>query len=318
MIFLRGIIFLLVFAYPFLLAAGDEGVSERDHIALPVSEVAYKITRWMVHTGLKPEQSEMVNGGIRIVATKGENNLDEIWLIEMSPLSPLGTDIYIQLQGKNSSQDQLKQLTEMYQIKENEQREVVTNSANVIPEPVLNQIANVACIHVRTRTRSIQFTGFFIDNDGLILSTAHDLLEHEHVSIISNTGIPYEGDVIKADFTKDLALIKVNAAKEDIVKITEGRNLLGMGEKIFLIGCPINLRGTIHQGFVNGPPRKVADVPLWQVQIKIEKGSSGSPVFDSSGAFVAVVKGRHREAKDIGFLIPLQVVVDFLKDYFSS
>lgn len=306
-------------AYPFCSASAEDVASERhESVPLPVAEVAYKVTQWLQRSGTTVHQSILKNGKVTIRGTGKDDDMITSWLIELTPQSSLGTELFIKLEGDETADEIISLFIEQFEPLNTENDSFALGGNNVIPEAILNQIDNVACIHAQSKTRSVQFTGFFIDKNGLILSTAHDLLEHEHVSIISNTGIPYEGDVIKADFTKDLALIKVNATKDDIVSITEGRNLLGMGETVFLIGCPINLRGTIHKGFVNGPPRKVNDVPLWQVQMKIQQGSSGSPVFDSTGAFVAIVKGRHREAKDIGFLIPLEVVVDFLKDYFSS
>ena len=319
MIFIRLFIALVFTGYPVFLSVADEvTVDWQNTVSIPVSEVAYKVNKWMRNSGLLIEQSALKNGGVRIIGSGGEKKQVEHWLVELTPRSSLGTEILIQLEGDDTAKERIHLLTERLQIRETGEETFVSEGDNVIPEPILSQIGNVACIHVQTKSKSVQFSGFFIDNEGLILGTAHDLLEHEQVKIMSNTGIFYEGDVIKADFEKDLALIKVNATKEDIVSITEGRNLLGMGETVFSIGCPVNLRGTIHRGFVNGPPRKVRNVPLWQVEMEIEPGSSGSPVFDNSGAFVAVVKGRHREAENIDFLIPLEVVVEFLKEYFSS
>jgi len=319
MTFTRLFIALIFTGYPVFLSVADEvKVDWKNTVSIPVSEVAYKVNKWMRSSGILVEQSALKNGVVRIIGSGGEKSQGEKWLVELSPRSSLGTEILVQLEGDDTANERIHLLTELFQIRETGEETFVSEGNNVIPEPILSQIGNVACIHVQTKSKSVQFSGFFIDNEGLILGTAHDLLEHEQVKIMSNTGIFYEGDVIKADFEKDLALIKVNATKEDIVSITEGRNLLGMGETVFSIGCPVNLRGTIHRGFVNGPPRKIGNVPLWQVEMEIQPGSSGSPVFDNSGAFVAVVKGRHREAKDIGFLIPLEVVVEFLKEYFSS
>ena len=318
MIFARLFIaIVLMVCHLSLAVAGDVKVDWQERISAPVVEVAYKVNKWMSSSGIVVDQSTLRDRGIRIVGTGGEENRGEKWLVELTPQSSLGTEVVIKMEGADTARERVNMLVEVLQSGETGKDRFIGEGGNVIPEPILNQIGNVACIHVQTKSKSIQFTGFFIDDEGLVLCTAHDLLEHEHVKIMSNTGIFYEGDVIKADFDKDLALIKVNATKEEIVNIADGRNLLGMGETLFSIGCPVNLRGTIQSGYINGPLRKVNNEVLWQVQMKIQPGSSGSPVFDKSGTFVAVVKGRHRETRDIGFLIPLEVVVEFLKDYFS-
>jgi len=312
-------VLIYITCFPCVVTAGETKVDWQDRLSIPVPEVAYKVNRWMRNSGVLVEQSALKDGTIRIIGSGGEKSQFEKWFVELTPQSSLGTEVSIKLEGDNGTvQERIDSLAELLLVQETGEESFISERADMIPGPILDQIGNVACIHVKSTSKSVQFTGFFIDNEGLILCTAHDLLEHEQVRIMSNTGIFYEGDVIKADFEKDLALIKVNATREDIVNITDGRNLLGMGETVFLIGCPVNLRGTVHRGFVNGPPRKINDIPLWQVQMEIQPGSSGSPVFDSAGIFVAVVKGRHREAADIGFLIPLEVVVEFLKDYFSS
>ena len=56
-------------------------------------------------------------------------------------------------------------------------------------------------------------------------------------------------------------------------------------------------------------------MPLWQVRMKINHGSSGSPVFDSQGRLAAIVKGRFRGTESIGFLIPFESILQFLEKY---
>ncbi len=296
-------------------AAAVEDPTER--FQLPVSETSSLIRQWLEQAGLVVEQTALSQGRLLISGTAADGQRPS-WRIDLAPDSTLGSVATVVVDGDDIDEERVADLVLYLREREGDGRSSGAPASQVIPEPVLNQIANVACIHVRANELSTQFTGFFIDQEGLVLCTAHDLLEHDQVKIMTNTGLFYEGDVVKADFERDLALIKVAAAKEEIVSLLEGRNLLGMGETVYSIGCPINLRGTIEKGFVNGPPRKINRIPLWQVHMKIQPGSSGSPVFDSSGAFVAVVKGRHREAQEIGFLIPLEVVVDFLKDYFAQ
>ena len=312
----RCILIILTLCWP-VLAAASKPVRLVEHISLPVSETAFNVRKWLQDARISVEQNA-APGNMIIIRGQGAEDVSA-WRIELSSHSALGTEISIEISGEDATDEEAARLIGSLQATAagtmgDDQAE---SSVQSIPTPVLDQIGNVACIHVETGGRTVQFTGFFIDNDGLLLCTAHDLREHERVGVMSNTGVFFEGDIIKVDFIRDLALIKVDADKEESVLISDGRNLLGMGEMVYSIGCPINLRGTVESGFINGPPRKVDGLPLWQVHMKIQPGSSGSPLFDSTGAFVAVVKGRHREAEGIGFLIPLEVVIDFLKEYFS-
>ena len=56
----------------------------------------------------------------------------------------------------------------------------------------------------------------------------------------------------------------------------------------------------------------MSDQLLWQVNMRIHPGSSGSPVFDLEGNLVAMVKGRYRGAETVGFLIPFASLMEFI------
>ncbi len=183
-----------------------------------------------------------------------------------------------------------------------------------IPAAILSRIESVVCLESVLADKRIQFSGFIVDQDGLILATAHDLEGHQQVIATLYDGRQAAGEVIKADPHWDLALIKVDLKSASHISLEKGRNLLGVGEKLYSVGCPNNLRGTVFPGVVNGPPRRVDDRVYWQVHMKIHPGSSGSPVFDAQGDFVAVVKGRFRGTDTIGFLIPFDTIVEFARD----
>jgi len=48
--------------------------------------------------------------------------------------------------------------------------------------------------------------------------------------------------------------------------------------------------------------------------MKIHPGSSGSPVFDEHGNLAAIVTGRYRGTDSVGFLIPFETLMEFLKE----
>jgi serine protease Do len=181
-----------------------------------------------------------------------------------------------------------------------------------VPNPVLNRIETVVCIRARSRGREIQFTGFVVDPGGLVLCTAHDLTDHQQVTVTFYDAVSLPGTIARLDLDRDLALVECSASARAFVPLSTGRNLLGMGERVFSIGCPNNLQGTLSPGTINGPPRLVNDQPLWQVEMNIYPGSSGSPVFDSQGQLVAMVKGRFRGTSTVGFLTPLETIIAFL------
>ena len=285
------------------------GLENSQHYPLSMAASQQAISRWLDMDGQNYQIIPQSGGLVHISSSK--NNAQ--WQIDLSPHSPLATTISIRTE--NDEENKLKiQALQQYlssRKKNNSQR---TDQQPEIPAPVLEKIGTVTCLRAHHQGQTVQFSGVTIDDEGLILCTAHDLKEQEEVTIVSTINTLFKGDIIKIDFERDLALIQIQSGREQVINIQEGRNLLGMGEKLYSIGCPVGLRGTISSGFINGPPRLVNKQPMWQVSMEILPGSSGSPVFDSEGNFVAIVKGRHRVSEGIGFLIPLEVIMDFLSE----
>jgi serine protease Do len=110
-----------------------------------------------------------------------------------------------------------------------------------------------------------------------------------------------------------LALISIRAKLNSVISLSGARSGLVEGEKLFSIGCPGNPSITVNSAFIIGPPRSMNNLPLWQVSMQTLPGSSGSPVFDTAGNLVAIVKGRYRGTDSVGFLTPLDTMREFLQ-----
>jgi len=183
-----------------------------------------------------------------------------------------------------------------------------------IPQNVLALVEAVVCIEAVKGEKKEQYSGFFIDDNGTIISTTHNLDDFDQFSVGLHDGRKMKGEIIRFDRHKDLSLIKIDLKSTSHIMLTRGRKNLQMGEQVFSLGCPLNLVGTVFTGIVNGPPRRVDDLTYWQVNIEIHPGSSGSPVFDMNGKLVGVVKGRYRGTHSIGFLIPLDAIAAFMSE----
>jgi serine protease Do len=182
-----------------------------------------------------------------------------------------------------------------------------------VPAPVLSRKESLVCIKAKIGGNPIQFSGFLINREGLVLSTAHDLQGVQEIMVFYHHH-PYQGRLIKIDRERDLSLIQTPLSPSPSIPLTKVRDLFKDGEKVYTIGCPSNLHQEVYSGMIDGPLRQVNHLPLWQVKMGILPGSSGSPVFDARGDFVGVVKGRYRGSDSIGFLIPARTIMEFLKE----
>lgn len=287
----------------------------KSHHPLPVFELEKVITSWLEHSGYEVSRAPLQMGKVQLKAVKEK----KAWQIFLAPHSALATEVQAKCTAEGKPDEaQLKRLwdhIEGYLSGNSKANSVQTEAPRqFIPTAVLSQIESVVCLRAKYENDDMQFSGFIVDEDGLIISTAHGLKGIEQLTVILSDGRQFKGDLIKMDLRRDLAFVDIKGKFDSYIHVANGRNLLGMGEQLYSIGCPINLRGTVHTGIINSPPRRVNGLPLWQVDMEIHPGSSGSPVFDVQGNFVAVVKGRYRGTDSVGFLIPFETIMEFAKD----
>ncbi|MDY6842805.1 MAG: serine protease [Thermodesulfobacteriota bacterium] len=280
---------------------------------LPVNELNEILSDWFIHSGYTISRTSLT-GQVHLKAIRNQENVH----ISLKPSSPLATEVRLTyVSNETSRKIQFKNLWNYIStyINGNEVYSTPSTIKNqTIPTTILFLIESVVCIRVKMENKDIQFSGFIINEEGLIMSTAHDLGNVKKITVIMYDGKEYKGHLVKIDHDRDLALVKINLRLDSVISIAQGRNLLGMGERLYSVGCPINLGGTVYSGTINGPPRLVNGFPFWQVNMEIHPGSSGSPVFDVQGNLVAMVMGRYRGTDSVGFLIPFGTIIDFLKE----
>lgn len=288
--------------------AGPESSSKL--YSLPISELEAIVLDWLVRSGFEIQRSKLKMGNVRLTITRPA----EKWQIVLKPHSALITEIHAgsasSAPQRSATIDRMATYIAKYIQTPAAQKEI---SNQIIPPAVLSQISSVVCLNTKSNKKNSQHTGFVVDTQGLVLSTIHDVETFHNITVTLYDGRELTGDVIKKNTDQDLALINIGAGLEKAVSLAEGRNLLGMGEKVYSVGCPVNLVGSVFAGIINGPPRRVNELTYWQVNMEIHPGSSGSPVFDVQGNLVGIVKGRYRGTQSIGFLIPLETIIAFVK-----
>lgn len=278
---------------------------------LPPFEVEGALSRWLVDSGFEVSRTSPEADTVQLSASKNKENW-QLWIKPQSPLATLVSGQY----ARNGQIDGEK-LEELWTYLEGYSKNLRSQVKNInpgVPPAVLSQKEAVVCVKARARNAPLQFSGFIIDQKGLILSTAHDLEGVGEVTVILHNGQEFWGRLVKIDLHRDLALMAIQSKVDLSISLSKGRDLLAVGEKVYSILDPIHHRGRIHSGLIVGPMRLVNHQPLWQVDMEILPGSSGSPVFDTQGNIVAVVKGRFRGTETVGFLIPLGTVKEFLRE----
>ena len=296
----------LVLAAPSLFADSPE--SARSY-SLPLAEAEAVISRWLAGTGLDVSRIAAGDGKFLLKGRKG----GESWEIELAPNSPLAFSMRAGCSRNGEPcPDGTAALWAFLEGYASGGSPAHRSPEQEAPPAVLARKGAVVCIRAGGGKGTIQFSGFFVGREGLILATAHDLGDARKVSVLLGNGEERAGRLVKIDRARDLSLIDIGSTVDASVPLSSGRGGLRAGETVYSVGCPENRPVTVLAGVVDGPQRVVSDLPLWQVNIETMPGGSGSPVFDVPGNLVGVVKGRYRGTESRGFLIPVGTVLEFL------
>ncbi len=277
--------------------------------AAPASEIVDVVSEWFTMQGYAVRRDHPRPGHVKLTAW----TFDETWQVVVRPRSALASVVTVQGDAGRSDNTcrQLRDHIDGY-LGGSLPTALPRPTFRAVPTAVLGRNEAVVCIRTRADGRDVRFSGVVVDPKGLVLCTAHDLIGHQQVSLTFHDGTRLSGAVVRLDRFRDLALIELPAADRAFISVSAGRNLLDRGERVYAIGCPNDLWGTLIPGIIDAPPRLAGNQPLWQVNMDIYPGSSGSPVFDHQGRLVGMVKGRYRGTTTVGFVTPLETIVAFL------
>ena len=295
----------LIWLMPLCASAYDDEMRDTKVFGIPRLEAEQVIIEWLENEGYETGKTlsgdEVVIKGVKKMA---------LWEIALTHNSPLAAKVSVRSSPQGKA-DELWEFLAGY-VQRYSSNHGTAGGDGLLS--IMDHMESVVCIRALTSGRPTQLTGFVVDNSGLILCTAHTLLKPERITITLSSGQTLEGRLIRADFRKDLALIDCSHAFGSAIALMKSEPVPDMGQRVFSIGCPLDHKGTVSKGFVDGSPRLVDGQPLLQVRIEVEPGSSGSPVFNSKGNLVAVVKGRLKGDNLSGLLIPMETLISFVKD----
>ncbi len=280
---------------------------------LPIIELQDVVVNWLRQSNFQILSEPIERGKLEICAQKEHEDWQIVLWHHSSLASRINVRCTVNGQIDNRRIEFLWRHISDY-IKETFTETEIKPSMQPFPDAVLQKIDTVVCIYADTGGRDIQFSGFIIHENGLIICTAHDLKRFQIITVVLSDHKELPGRVVKIDHHMDLTLIDVGVRLKNSVQLTKGRNMLQMGERLYAAVCPSVLSKTIYPGILDGPPRRVEDQVLWQVNMPVYHGSSGSPVFDNNGRLVGVIKGRYRSTETVGFLIPFETLMAFIKD----
>jgi S1-C subfamily serine protease len=166
-----------------------------------------------------------------------------------------------------------------------------------------------------------QGSGFIIDKAGHVLTNYHVIAEARQVEVVLHNRKSYKATIVGTDRSHDLAVLLIKAP--DLQPMTLGDSThLQVGQKVYAIGNPFGLAGTLTRGIVSSirsvqEPDGTAIDEAIQTDAAINPGNSGGPLLNLRGEVIGIntlIASNSGQSAGIGFAIPINTAKAVLND----
>ena len=161
-------------------------------------------------------------------------------------------------------------------------------------------------------------SGMVVHEDGYVITNAHVIKSSEKIKVVFSDGSEFAAKIISGDESRDLAVLKIPVNKKlPFVRLGRSNDLM-IGETVVAIGNPYGYANTVTSGVVSAVGRDIQVAEgfwlrgLIQTDAPINPGNSGGPLLNINGELIGVNTAVRAEAENIGFAIPVDMLVDNL------
>jgi S1-C subfamily serine protease len=166
-----------------------------------------------------------------------------------------------------------------------------------------------------------QGSGFIIDKEGHILTNYHVIANAHDVWVTLHDRKKYQAVVVGTDRAHDLAVVQIKAPNLQPMTLGNSTNLQ-VGQKVYAIGNPFGLAGTLTRGIVSSirqvqEPDGIVIEEAIQTDAAINPGNSGGPLLNWHGEVIGIntmIASQVGQSAGIGFAIPINTAKAVLND----
>jgi S1-C subfamily serine protease len=168
-------------------------------------------------------------------------------------------------------------------------------------------------------------SGFAITQDGYILTNYHVISgktqdQPSKVKVILSNGIQLDAEIVRYNRARDVALLKVAYNFEKVFLLSDVKSFKNLSE-VYTIGAPksVELGQSVSLGLISNE-RVTNNNNLLQLNININGGNSGGPLFDKSGTLHGVIQSKlvGKDTEGVGFAIPSYLVATYLNIQYNK
>jgi serine protease Do len=194
--------------------------------------------------------------------------------------------------------------------------------AGTLDRTVREMVTQLGEAVVQVRTPSGLGSGFFINEDGFLITNFHVIEGETQISI--EVYHQKDGQLDRKSYKQvrivamnkfaDLALLKVEDKDAPLFSwvLLGESDPLAVGERVFAIGSPLGLERTVTEGIVSTKTRQMQGELYLQTTAQINPGNSGGPLFNMRGEVIGVTNMKITFGEGLGFAIPIESVKYFV------
>ena len=165
-----------------------------------------------------------------------------------------------------------------------------------------------------------QGSGFVLDRAGHILTNYHVVAGAQQLEVTLSNRSKYAARVVGIDRAHDLAVIQITAPGLQPATLGDSKSLV-VGQKVFAIGNPFGLNGTMTRGIISSI-RSVRGQESYideaiQTDAAINPGNSGGPLLNSRGEVIGIntmIASSVGQSSGVGFAVPINTAKAVLDD----
>ncbi|MDG5788371.1 serine protease [Evansella sp. AB-P1] len=157
-------------------------------------------------------------------------------------------------------------------------------------------------------------TGFYISDDGYIMTNHHVVDNPGSLTVSFEGGERYGADIVSSDEEIDIAILQIDTGDKNH-PVLQFDETWEQNMPIYVIGNPLFFNFIANKGNIIGstPER---EVPMLMIDAPIYRGNSGSPVINEEGNVVGVVFATTRiEVEGSRQRVGLAVPVEYFREY---
>ena len=177
-----------------------------------------------------------------------------------------------------------------------------------------DRLLQIRIIDKLTKSKATIGSGFFIDDQGTIVTNYHVVSKHVfkpkqyHLEYVTSDNKVHKAELVNIDVIHDLAIL--DGAATDTPALKLNKQTLGKGVRIYTLGNPLDLGMTIVEGTYNG----ITDDTMHErilLSGALNPGMSGGPSIINDGTVVGINVAT--AGNSIGFLVPEKFLHELVK-----